>query len=544
MAAVPSVRVSAPAHTQTPSDESVAVAGRFVAVLDRALPFLGPTLAAVLGLVALGRRALDVDEASLLAAAHGSFSDVIDRRSRRPCKDGLPRAAPAGRVAGRLGALASPAVGDRRRRGRGCGVLARPPSRRAVCRCRGVARTRLVGGSRLAHARGRPAGARARCDARLERALRAVRGTRQRLLVDCVRPERGAAPAHAPDRGERARCTTRRCGVRVAAARPAARRPGACHRGRRRRAVLLVAAGVDRADAPDGAGPLELGDIGAGAGRALRPEPPRRSVGDLGDRLAVPPLPRRGALAGRPRRRARGDAARLRARGGRRCPGLPPSRAHRRGGRSCVGRRHRTARDRATGVSGLRPARPLPSSRSRRSARPLPTTSPRTGALPHTSSARTRARRTRSWCSPTRESGVFPTTPRSSGSAASVAATQCSSSSRATRERQRRPGARSSRRRAMRFSPRSTQATASSSSAGSDRRSRALRPLEARADPRAGADGSHGDVARRDGRPARRVDRRDRAEPSNASGDRRAGRGGQVDARGRARAGAPGAGAR
>ena len=79
MAAVPSVRVSAPAHTQTPSDESVAVAGRFVAVLDRALPLLGPALAAVLGLVALGRRALVVDEASLLAAAQGSLSDVIDR---------------------------------------------------------------------------------------------------------------------------------------------------------------------------------------------------------------------------------------------------------------------------------------------------------------------------------------------------------------------------------------------------------------------------------------------------------------------------------
>jgi amino acid adenylation domain-containing protein len=40
------------------------VAGRFVAVLDRALPCVGPALAAVLGAVALGRRALVVDEAS------------------------------------------------------------------------------------------------------------------------------------------------------------------------------------------------------------------------------------------------------------------------------------------------------------------------------------------------------------------------------------------------------------------------------------------------------------------------------------------------
>ena len=77
VATVPSVRVSAPAHTRTPSDESVAAAGRSVAVLDRALPFLGPALAAALGLVALGRRALVVDEASLLAAAQGSFSDVV-----------------------------------------------------------------------------------------------------------------------------------------------------------------------------------------------------------------------------------------------------------------------------------------------------------------------------------------------------------------------------------------------------------------------------------------------------------------------------------
>ena len=71
------MRASAPAHTRTPSDESVAAAGRLVAVLDRALPFLGPALAAALGLVALGRRALVVDEASLLAAAQGSFSDVV-----------------------------------------------------------------------------------------------------------------------------------------------------------------------------------------------------------------------------------------------------------------------------------------------------------------------------------------------------------------------------------------------------------------------------------------------------------------------------------
>ena len=86
---VPSVRVSAPAHTRTPSDDSDAVAGRLLAALDRALPFVGPALAAVLGVVALGRRSLVVDEASLLAAARGSFSDVVEHAiSNDPAKAG------------------------------------------------------------------------------------------------------------------------------------------------------------------------------------------------------------------------------------------------------------------------------------------------------------------------------------------------------------------------------------------------------------------------------------------------------------------------
>ena len=55
------------------------MSSRLVAVLERALPFAGPALALVLGAVALGRRPLDVDEASALAAARGPFADVVER---------------------------------------------------------------------------------------------------------------------------------------------------------------------------------------------------------------------------------------------------------------------------------------------------------------------------------------------------------------------------------------------------------------------------------------------------------------------------------
>lgn len=52
---------------------------RASAVLDRALPYLGPGLALVLGLTALGHRSLDTDEAATVVAARGTFSDVLER---------------------------------------------------------------------------------------------------------------------------------------------------------------------------------------------------------------------------------------------------------------------------------------------------------------------------------------------------------------------------------------------------------------------------------------------------------------------------------
>ena len=52
---------------------------RLLPVIDRALPYLGPALALVLGLAALGRRPLDVDESVAVRAANGSFSEVVER---------------------------------------------------------------------------------------------------------------------------------------------------------------------------------------------------------------------------------------------------------------------------------------------------------------------------------------------------------------------------------------------------------------------------------------------------------------------------------
>jgi mannosyltransferase len=71
--------VSVPAQTANPAGRSDDVVRRAVAVIERALPYLGPALALALGLVGLGRRSLDVDEAWTVAAAHGTFTDVVER---------------------------------------------------------------------------------------------------------------------------------------------------------------------------------------------------------------------------------------------------------------------------------------------------------------------------------------------------------------------------------------------------------------------------------------------------------------------------------
>ena len=263
------MRVSAPAHTRTPSDESVAAAGRLVAVLDRALPFLGPALAAVLGLVALGRRALVVDEASLLAAAQGSFSDVVGRAiSDDPAR--------AGYVA-LLQPIAS--LGDSE-------LWLRLPS---VIAGVAAAAAAYVLGRRLA---GRYAGAAASLVlassvgvVSLTRAVGPLAFALAAMLVS------SALFARAVDRGNAFWWAAYALSAvllplthPIAVSALAAQLVAAAFAWREldlrlalpalaiavvECGLLLVAAAVDRADAPDGAGPLELGDIGAGPGRAL-----------------------------------------------------------------------------------------------------------------------------------------------------------------------------------------------------------------------------------------------------------------------------------
>lgn len=70
--------MSVPAHAAGSTGRSDDLVRRLL-LIDRALPYLGPALALVLGVVGLGRRSLDVDEAAVVAAAHGSFTDVVER---------------------------------------------------------------------------------------------------------------------------------------------------------------------------------------------------------------------------------------------------------------------------------------------------------------------------------------------------------------------------------------------------------------------------------------------------------------------------------
>jgi mannosyltransferase len=263
------LRVSAPAHTPTPSDESVAVAGRSIAVLDRVLPFLGPALAAALGLVALGRRSLTVDEASVFAAAQGSFSDVVERAlSDDPAKAGYlallqPVASFADSeiwlrlpsvVAGVIAAIAAYRLG-RRLAGRYAGAAA---SLTLASSVGVVSLTRTIGPLALALA------AMLLSSALFARAVE--RGNAfwwavyavSAALLPLTHPI--AASALVAQLAAIA-VAWRELDLRLAlpAVGVAIVECG----------FFLAASVVDRADAPDGAGPLELGDVGAGVGRAL-----------------------------------------------------------------------------------------------------------------------------------------------------------------------------------------------------------------------------------------------------------------------------------
>ena len=263
------MRVSAPAHTQTPSDESDAMAGRLLAALDRALPFLGPALAAVLGVVALGRRALVVDEASLLAAAQGSFSDVVERAiSDDPAKAGyLALLQPIASVddseiwlrlpsviAGVVAAIAAYRLG-RRLAGRHAGAAASLVLATSVGV---VSLSRTVGPLELALAAMLVSSALfARAVERGNAFWWAVYAL-SAIVLPLTHPIAASALAA---QVVAAAVAWRELDLRLAVP---ALGIAVVECG-----LLLTAAVIDRADAPDGAGPLELGDVGAGLGHAL-----------------------------------------------------------------------------------------------------------------------------------------------------------------------------------------------------------------------------------------------------------------------------------
>jgi mannosyltransferase len=245
------------------------VAGRFLAALDRVLPFLGPALAAVLGLVALGRRSLVIDEASLLAAAQGSFSDVVERAiSDDPAKAGylalLQPISSAGDseiwlrlpsvVAGVVAAVAVYRLG-RRLAGRHAGAAASLVLASSVGV---VSLTRTVGPLELALA------AMLVSSALFARAVE--RGSAfwwavyalSAVTLPLTHPI--AASALAAQLAAAA-VAWRELDLRLAVP---ALGVAVLECG-----LLLAAGAFDRADAPDGAGPLDLGDVGVGIGRAL-----------------------------------------------------------------------------------------------------------------------------------------------------------------------------------------------------------------------------------------------------------------------------------
>jgi len=261
--------VSAPAHTPSSAVPHVALEARVLAVADRVLPYLGPGLALVLGLLALGRRSLDVGEAAAVAAARGSFSDVVERAlSDDPARAGylallqpvvawndgehwvrLPSV-----VAALVAAIAVYRLG-RRVAGRHAGAAA---SVILATSLGVVLLSRSVGPLALALA------AMLLSSALFARAVEhgnvlwwAVYAVSAALLP-LTHPIAAAALG-----AQILALVAARREVNLRLAVPAvAVATVEC-------ALFLAAAAIDRADAPDGAGPLELGDLGVGIGRAV-----------------------------------------------------------------------------------------------------------------------------------------------------------------------------------------------------------------------------------------------------------------------------------
>ena len=239
------------------------------ALVDRALPYVGPYLALALGLVALGRRSLDVGEAAAVAAAQGSFSDVVERAlSDDPARAGylaLLQPVVAWNDAEhwvRLPSVAATVV---------AAVAAYRLGRRLAGRHAGAAASVLLATSLGVVLLSRTVGplALALAAMLLSSALFARAVERGNVVWWAVYAVSAALlplahPIAATALGAQilALVAARR-EVNLRLAVPAiAVATVEC-------AFFLAAAAIDRADAPDGAGALELGDVGTGVGRAI-----------------------------------------------------------------------------------------------------------------------------------------------------------------------------------------------------------------------------------------------------------------------------------
>lgn len=245
------------------------MAARARALLDRALPYLGPGLAAVLGLVALGHRSLDTGEAAAVAAARGPFSEVAERAlSHDPARAGytiLLRPVVAWNdaelwarlpsvVAAVVAAVAAYRLG-RRLAGRHAGAAA---SLVLASSLGVVLSSRAVGPLALALAAMLLSSALfARAVERGNALWWAVYAVSAALLP-LTHPIAASALV-----AQVAAIVVARREIDLRLAVPAAAVATV------ESAFFLTAAVIDRADAADGAGPLTLGDIGFGVGRSL-----------------------------------------------------------------------------------------------------------------------------------------------------------------------------------------------------------------------------------------------------------------------------------
>lgn len=242
---------------------------RAAALLDRVLPYLGPGLALVLGVAALGHRSLDTDEAATVVAARGSFSDVVEQAlSDDPARAGymaLLRPVVAWNdaetwvrlpsvIAAVIAAIAAYRLG-RRLAGRYAGAAA---SLVLASSLGAVLLSRTVGPLALALA------AMLLSSALFARAVErgnvvwwAVYAVSAALLP-LTHPIAASALA-----AQIVALVVARREVELRLAIPA------IALATLEALFFLTAAVVDRADAADGAGPLSLHDIGLGVGRAL-----------------------------------------------------------------------------------------------------------------------------------------------------------------------------------------------------------------------------------------------------------------------------------